>query len=245
MTGHAQERATRQTYLTFGSIAAVLAFLLALSVLGGDVGLAVVAGLLLMVAVVNLRVTRKHGALGRKRPAWGPDALAKRYRVAAMAVAAIGLALVAYGALYAIDGQPVPAIAIGVVCAGLVFLISWTAYVNARFVDDVAAAMACDQVRLVCIDLREPWRRDQRPGALVLTPARVVSLQASGHGVSEVASLPISEIQSVDANFLRGSLTLQGNSTELGVRRAAPVQVQALFEALREAGVSERTVPSS
>ena len=195
-----------------------------------------------MLAVFNLVVARRHGALGNKRPAWGRAALAKRYRVGAIVVAAIGLALVGYGGLYAIDGQPVPAIVIGVICACIFFLLAGVAYVNARFVDAVAAAIAHEPVRLVCAEVREPRRRYEQPAALVLTPERVAKLQASVRGVSEVASMVIPEIASVDANFLRGSLVLHGHSGELGVRRAAPVQVRALFEALREAGTPERSV---
>lgn len=43
----------------------------------------------------------------------------------------------------------------------------------------------------------------------------------------------------MDANLSRGNLVIRGSGAELEVRRAAPIQVYAAFEALREAGVPE------
>jgi hypothetical protein len=111
--------------------------------------------------------------------------------------------------------------------------------VNLRWVEDVAAAVADEQVGVICHEGRALWNRREPPAAFVLTSERIAKLRASDGGVTEVGSIAIPEIASMDVDLGRGKLLVSAGDVVLGVSKAVPVQVFALFEALREAGVRE------
>ena len=230
----AERREARRMYRVHAVAMTVLALVLPLTVLGGETGLAVFAGAGLLVGAFNLVRVRRRGV-------FGTPLTARRYRTAATVAALIGLALVAYAVLYAIDGMAEPALVFGTfgVVVGLVF--ARVPYVNARFVEDAAAAVDPEPVRAVCAEAIGPLPRDDPPSALVLTDTRVAQLRGSGSGVSEVDSIAIADIARMDATLGRrgASLVLHGEDTDLAVHRVPAPQVHSLYEALRGAGVLE------
>lgn len=230
-----ERRETRRTYRWLGPATGVLVLLAGLGALARDTGFAVYAGTGAVLGAVNLVMLRRRGA-------WGRTLTARRLRASGITAAMIGLVLLAFAVLYAIDGLIVPALVFSVIgTGGTVFLVA-VAFLNVRVLEDAAAAVAPEPVLAICADVRG-LRRGAAAVALVVTPARVAHLQVSDSGVSEVASIVLADIAEVEPVASRGrrTLVLRSADVELAVHRAPPSQVHAVLEALRSAGVPART----
>jgi hypothetical protein len=230
----AERRAARRDYrwLTAGAI--VLALIFGLYVLVGDVGAAIFDGVVLIFTVFRVASLRKHGVVHR-------PVTAERYRRLTIVAALIALAFLVYAMLWAIVGRAAPALVFGLVGGGGGLLLAVTMYLNSRFLEDAAAAIDPEPVRVICARPRGPWLGERPPVALMLTAERVVGLRGSASGVSEEGSLAIGDITSVEADISRGNAVLHGAERKLAVHRALPAEVYALLEALRVAGVRTST----
>jgi hypothetical protein len=226
-----ERRATRRAYVSLMALTGVVLLIAVVGAIGHLPGIAVPAGAAVLLGAFNLVMVRRHGVFGR-------PLTARRQRVAAAMSATIGLVLFGLAIVYAIRGPLALALVFGVVGAGVAFLLAAAAYVNARAMDDAAAAVAPEPARAVCADQRG-LRRGAGPVALVVTPARVAQVQASPSGASELGSIGLTDIASVEAGVTgaRGNLVVHGAGVELAVRRAPPSQVHAALQALRRAGV--------
>jgi hypothetical protein len=226
-----ERRVTRRAYVFLGICTGFLVLLAGLGAVARHPGIAVSAGAVALLGAFDLLLVRRRGVFGR-------TLTARRHRAAAITAALIGVALLGFAVLYAIQGLVVPALVYSVAGTGGTFLLAAAAYLNARVLERAAAAVAPEPARVVCADQRG-LRRGARPLVLVVTPTRVAHLQVSDSGVSEVASIVLADIAQVeaDASRGRGTLVLRSAEVELAVHRAPPSQVHAVLEALRSAGV--------
>ena len=225
-----ERRATRQRSRWLAAAAAAEVLLAGLCVAARETGLAVIAGSGALLAAFELVTLRRHGV-------WGRSVTARGCRVAGRVAATIGLVLLALAVLYAIARLVVPALVFGLIGTGGSFLLAAAAYSAARFLEDAAAAVAPEPVRAICPEVRG-LRRGAGRTALVVTPARVARVQATESGVSELRSIAVTDIASVEASVTRGraSLVVRGADAELAVRRLPPPQVHAVLQALGRAG---------
>ena len=225
-----ERRETRRTYRALVLTTIGLALMLPLVAASGETGLAVIAGLGVLVGASRLVSLRRRGIWGREL----------RFRRAAAVFALIGLALFAYAALWAIYGHAEPTIVFGVL--GLLpLLFAKILFAHARFLTDAGAAVDPEPVRAICAGVRGMWNGEEPQAALVLTDERVAKVEASDSGLAEVDSIAVADITRVDPSLDRngGSIVLCGKDAELAVHRAPVAEVHALYGALRRAGVTE------